>query len=52
MCYHIHTHAGKVTSRSMVQRVTNIELSTDEVKETFVKFDTVIHQRIKLDNHG
>ena len=29
MCYHILTNTGKVISRSTVQRVTNIELSTD-----------------------
>ena len=28
----------------------NIELSTDEVKETFLKFDTKIHQRLKAYN--
>ena len=52
MCYHILTQTGKVISRYTVQRVSNIELSTDEVKETFVKFDTLIHQRLKADNRG
>ena len=46
MCYHILTQTGKVISRSMVQRFTNIELSTDEFKENFVKFDAYIHQRL------
>ena len=32
VCYHIPTHTGKAVSRSTVQRVTNIELSTDEFK--------------------
>ena len=40
MCYHILTHTGKVIYIYTVQRVTNLELYTDEVKETFVKFDT------------
>ena len=40
ICYHILTQTWKVISRSMVQQVTNIELSTDEVKETFAMFDT------------
>ena len=29
MCYHILTQTGKLISRSTVQRVTDIELSTD-----------------------
>ena len=36
----------------MVHRVTNLQVYTDEVKETFAKFDTEIHQRIKADNRG
>ena len=40
VCYHILTQIGKVLSRSTVKWVKNIELSTDEVKETFVKFYT------------
>ena len=40
MCYHLITQTGKVISIFTVQRVTNLELSTDEVKETFVNFDT------------
>ena len=52
MCYHVLTQTGKVISGSMLQRVTNIELSTDEVKETFGNFDAEIHQRLKADNRG
>ena len=52
MCYHILTHTGKVISRSMVHQVTNLELYTDEFKETFVKFDTEIHRRLKAENRG
>ena len=51
MCYHILAQTGKVISRSIVQRVTNLKLSTDEVKETFLKFDTEIHRRLKTDSH-
>ena len=39
-------------SRSTVNQVTNVELSTDEVKEIFVKSDAEIHRRIKADNRG
>ena len=52
MCYHILTQTGKVISRSLVHWITNLELSNDKVKETFVNFDTEIHRRIKADNHG
>ena len=47
MCYNILTQRGSVISRSTVQRVTNLEMSTREVKETFVKFDVEIHHRLK-----
>ena len=40
MCYHILTKTGKLISIYTVQRVRNLKLSTDEVKETFTKFDT------------
>ena len=33
VCYHILTQTGKVISRYTVHRITNIDLSTDEVKE-------------------
>ena len=51
MCYYILTQTGTAISRSTLQRVTNIYLSTDEVKEAFVRFDTGIHRRLKEDNH-
>ena len=47
MCYRIITQTEKVISISTVHQVTNIELSSDQVKETFVKFDTEIHRRLK-----
>ena len=52
MCYHILTHTRKVISRSTVQRLTNLELYTDEAKENFVKFNTEIYQSPKVDNRG
>ena len=52
MCYHILTQRGTVISRSTVQRVTELEKKTHEVKETFVKFDAEIHRRLKSDVRG
>ena len=52
MYYHILNQKEKVISISLVQRVTNLELSTDEFKEKFVKFDAEINQRIKEDKRG
>ena len=50
MCYHILIHTGKVISRYMVQWVTNIGLSNDEVKEIFVKFDAEIRRSLNSYN--
>ena len=48
-----HTHPDRgVISRTTLQKVTNLEVSTDEVKETFVKFDAEIHRRLKSGNRG
>ena len=52
MCYWILNQRGAVVSRSTVQRVTNLELSTSEVKDTFSKFDQVIHQKLKSEHRG
>ena len=35
ICYNLLTQTGKVISKSTSQWVTNIDLSTDEVKETY-----------------
>ena len=51
MCYLILTHTSKIISRSMVHHVKNIELYTDEVKETFVGIDAEINHRSTSDNH-
>ena len=47
MCYHVLTQTGEVISRSSVQRVTNLELSTSIVKDTFAKFDERIRLKIR-----
>ena len=39
---------GVVLSRSTVQRVTNLELSTSSVKDIFDKFDQKIYHKLKL----
>ena len=51
MCYHILTQRGTVVSRSTVQRVTELEKNTNDIKEIFVKFDVEIHRRLKSDAH-
>ena len=52
MTYYVLTQRATVISRSTVQRVTNLELSTTSVKETFRAFDTNIHSRFKTDSRG
>ena len=47
MCYHVLTQRVTVISRSTVQRVTNREKTTAEVKDIFQKFDEAIRQRMK-----
>ena len=45
MTYHVLTQRATVISRSTVQRVTNLELNTTSVKETFRVFDNNIESR-------
>ena len=52
MCYHILNQNGKVISRSTVQRVTNLELQDDLVKDTFKKYDAEIDRPLKVPNRG
>ena len=52
MWYHILTHTGTVIYIFRLKWVTNLDLSTDEVKETFVDFYAEIHLRLKSDNSG
>ena len=48
MCYWILNQCGAVISRSTVQRVTNLELSTPPIKDIFDKFDQKIHHKLQL----
>ena len=52
MCYWILNQRGAVISRSTVQRVTNLELSTSSVKDIFDNFDTKIHHKLKREERG
>ena len=52
MCYHVLTQRGTVISRSTVQRVTNLEKTTASVKDTFIKFDELIHDKLKNVHRG
>ena len=47
MCYHILTSQGTIVSRSTVQRVTHLELQTDEVSKIFSNLDEKINQKLK-----
>ena len=52
MCYHILNQKGMVISRSTVQRVTNLELSTADTRDIFKKFDEGIHTKLKCGQRG
>ena len=52
MTYHVLTQRGKVISRSIVQRVTNLELSTEPVKAIFKEFDDRIAKKFKTEPMG
>ena len=52
MCYHVLAQSGQVVSRLTVQRVTNLELSTASVKDTFRKFDDKISKKFKTSERG
>ena len=52
MCYWILNQRGQVISRSTVQRVTNLELSTTTVKDIFDNFDRKIHDKLKCEQRG
>ena len=52
MCYWILNQRGAVISRSTVQRVTNLELSTSSVKDIFDNFDKKIHHKLKNEERG
>ena len=48
MCYHVLTQRGTLISRSNVQRVTNIEKRTAEVKYTFQNFGDAMQNKMKI----
>ena len=48
MCYHVLTQRGIVISCSTVQRVTNIEKTTAEVKDTFQNSDEAMQKKMKI----
>ena len=50
MFYWILTNHGRVISRTTVQRVTNLELMTDEVKQRCKEFDERITELLKDEN--
>jgi hypothetical protein len=53
MCYHVLTQRGSTEiSRSILQRVTNLEKTTASVKDTFIKFDEMIHSKTKGISRG
>jgi hypothetical protein len=51
MSYWILTNTGHVISRTTVQRITNLELSTDEVKAKCKEYDQRITDLLKDENH-
>jgi hypothetical protein len=48
MSYHVLTQRGTVITRSTVQRVTNLELSTPKVRDIFHAFDDKINTKLKF----
>ena len=52
MCYNVLTQRGTVISRSTVQRVTNLELQTPDIQETFRKFDVAIQSKLNSIDRG
>ena len=46
MCYHVLNQREVVVSRSTVQRVTNLEKTTSEMKDIFEKFDIAIQKKL------
>jgi hypothetical protein len=51
MSYWILTTNGRVISRTTVQQVTNLEMTTVEVKQRINEFDARIAELLKEDNH-
>ena len=51
MSYWILTITGRVISRTTVQRVTNLEHATDEVKQRCIEYDKRVNELLKDANH-
>ena len=51
MSYWILTVTGNVISRTTVQRITNLELSTDEVKANGKDYDRRVAEHMRDENH-
>jgi hypothetical protein len=51
MSYWVLTRAGRVISRTTVQRVTNLELTTDEVKQRCAEYDQQVREVLRDVNH-
>jgi hypothetical protein len=49
MCYHVLHDNGQITARSTVWTPTQLELQTDEIKQTFAAFDQSISRMLKND---
>ena len=49
MTYNVLIENGAILPRSSVQRVTNLELETDEYRKTFTEFDKALNARLKHD---
>jgi hypothetical protein len=47
MCYHILQDNGQITARSTVWTPTQLELQTNEIKQTFAAFDQSISNMLK-----
>ena len=46
MCYYVIKSNGKVQSCTSVQKVTNLEMQTHEVKVWYAKFDKALEERL------
>ena len=51
MSYWILTEAGRVIARTTVQRITNLELTTDEVKQRCTQYDQRVAEILSDANH-
>ena len=47
MCYFILTQTGRIVSRTIVQRVTNLDIQVKSNKKMFQEFDNEIKRQLK-----